>query len=412
MDALPKRVIFDTNVLLTEPTVLLSEPDAQIIIPETVLGELDKLKTARVDPDLRFRGREVSRLIFELADGGSLIEGITLPDGGSLRVQPFDPTGLRLPDGFSTKTPDDKILATAYLLSNDEESAKSETVLVTNDLNLLLKAQTYGIAVQQYGKGNDVSFGKRYIVRPFQRYRVPLTILGVSLAVFAAVLLVANAAGLLSQDRGDLSLSSEVRSLLTASQEDAFNALVALKNDPQDAGALQTLGNFYYDRSDGARVDGDLGAMITDAKTGISYYERYLAYQPSDLEARNNMATLYFYSGDTDRAIQEVARVLEEKPNDVTGNLNLGTYYLFGRRDLEAAKIQMEKVVSLTEHDNSQRLALQRARDALVQIEHEMASAEGTETVGAIGSGADSEAGARTRAGAEEASTEGAGELQ
>jgi hypothetical protein len=60
--------------------------------------------------------------------------------------------------------------------------------MVTNDLNMLLKAQTYGLEVERYADGPDGGFAKRYIIRPFQRYRVPLGILGTSLAVFAAII--------------------------------------------------------------------------------------------------------------------------------------------------------------------------------------------------------------------------------
>ena len=108
-----KIVVLDTNVLLADPQSLLSFPRAEVVIPETVLGELDKLKTARVDPDLRFRGREVSRLLFEFSEEGSLTEGVDLPEGGRLRVAPFD-SSVSLPDGVGTRNADDRILATVY----------------------------------------------------------------------------------------------------------------------------------------------------------------------------------------------------------------------------------------------------------------------------------------------------------
>ena len=75
---MPDVVVLDTNVLLADPTVLLSFPRSDVVIPETVLGELDKLKTARVDPDLRFRGREISRILFDLSEEGSLVDGVEL----------------------------------------------------------------------------------------------------------------------------------------------------------------------------------------------------------------------------------------------------------------------------------------------------------------------------------------------
>ena len=108
-----KVVVLDTNVLLADPQALLSFPRAEVVIPETVLGELDKLKTSRVDADLRFRGREVSRLLFEFSEEGSLTEGVDLPEGGRLRVAPFD-SSTPLPEGVGTRNADDRILATVY----------------------------------------------------------------------------------------------------------------------------------------------------------------------------------------------------------------------------------------------------------------------------------------------------------
>src|SRR5512139_2239332 len=103
-----KIYVLDTNVLLADPGVILSFPDAEVVIPETVLAELDKLKTSRVDPDLRFRGREVSRVLFDLSEQGSLTEGVPLPDGGTLRVATED-NGM--PEGLSARNADDRILA-------------------------------------------------------------------------------------------------------------------------------------------------------------------------------------------------------------------------------------------------------------------------------------------------------------
>ena len=182
-------LVLDTNVLLADPTAILSFPRADVVIPETVLGELDKLKTARVDPDLRFRGREVSRILFDLSEEGSLVDGVDLPDGGRLRVAPFEPD-TDLPAGMQTRNADDRILAAIYQM-RAAYGPDSEVTLVTNDLNMLLKAQTLGISVRRHGDGVEGGFARRYVIRPFQRYRVPLTILAVAIAVFGGVVWIA-----------------------------------------------------------------------------------------------------------------------------------------------------------------------------------------------------------------------------
>jgi len=376
-------VIFDTNVLLTKPTALLEYKDAEIVIPEIVLSELDKLKVARVDADLKFRGREVSRLMFDLAEDGSLIDGVNLPEGGRLRVVPLDISGIPLPDGFTTRSSDDKILATAYLLKNHPElrgkavGSNCTIKLVTNDLNLLLKAQTYDIEVEQYGSGDDVSFSKRYIVRPFQRYRVPLMILAIALAVFLAVLLVAWSAGIFFRDEdgrnsAGTALNTAQRALLTTEQENAFNALESLRTNPDDLGALRILGNFFFDRVEMGRTIGDQPAVVRDARSGIDYFERYHRINPDDLDVANDLATLHFRAGNIDRAIQIAESVLNQEPDNVAANLNLGTLYGI-QRDFDQARIRMERVLELTQNSTSpqMQIAFQTALQTLDFIDLE-----------------------------------------
>ena len=97
-------------------------------------------------------------------------------------------------------------------------------------------------------------------------------------------------------------------------------------------------------------------------------------------DARADMASLLYYSGQTDRAIQEVGRVLEAQPEHINGNFNLGIFYWRGRRDLQAARDQMEQVIRLTEGGDTQAHVIQeQARVILTQITAEQ-SGETTET--------------------------------
>ncbi|MCL2492280.1 MAG: PIN domain-containing protein [Coriobacteriia bacterium] len=363
-----KTVVFDTNVLLTDPNVLFEYENADIVIPETVLSELDKLKTARVDPDLRFRGREVSRLIFELAEGQSLIEGVEIGDGSTLRVAPLEFGSNKLPEGFTTKSADERILATAYLTEH-ELPEDAEFVLVTNDLNMLLKAQALELPVKQFGTGNDVSFAKRYVLRPFQRYRVPLTILALAVAVFGAVAYVSLR--MVENNASHTPSSAEFRNLLTADQKEAYNDLIALQQNASDEKALLGLAKFFSDRAEQNGDMGDRVAMINDAKEGITYFERYLGYVPSDIDARAEMSKLFFYTGDTDRAIQEVAQVLEVNANHVEANFWLGVFYWQGRQDTQAAIDQFERVEELTKGNDAWHVLYEQARLIIQELKNE-----------------------------------------
>jgi hypothetical protein len=358
-----KIVVLDTNVLLADPQSLLSFPRTEVVIPETVLGELDKLKTARVDPDLRFRGREVSRLLFEFSEEGSLTEGVDLPENGSLRVVPFD-SSATLPEGVGTRNADDRILATVYQVLQ-AAGPDAEVTLVTNDLNMLLKAQTLGITVERHGLGEEGGWTRRWIVRPFQRYKIPLGILALAFAVFVAVILVAIFS---PRTSGTNQLPTEFKSILSADQQAALDALVILQTRPNDPEALLKMGNFYYGANTAALQTNPVLALDY-GRQGIRYYQRYLKISPQDNDATADFASLLFYTGQTDRAIQEVSAVLARDPNHLNANYNLGIFYGQGRQDYAAAIAQMKKVITLTQNDPNQHIILSQANATLEQLQ-------------------------------------------
>lgn len=364
-----KKVVLDTNVLLADPNALLGFSGVDVIIPEAVLGELDKLKTARVDPDLRFRGREVSRMLFELSEDGSLIDGVDLPDGGTLRVAPL-PENAGLPDGISLRQTDDKILATAFQVCSANPDC--EITLITNDLNMLLKAQTMGVPVQRHDGGVEASFARRFIIRPFQRYKVPLGILAIALAVFAAIVVIL----VMSRPAtGNVAaLPPEFKQLLTPAQQNAFDSLIQLQTSPNDPEALLAMGNFYFNLTEQSRISNDPAGQLRWAQPGIRYYQRYLTISAEDNDARADFATMLFYAGQTDRSIQEIGKVLSRDSNHVNANFNYGIILLNGRRDLEEARAQFEKVAELTEGDADQALPNQQAKRLVEQITSEIGS--------------------------------------
>jgi tetratricopeptide (TPR) repeat protein len=360
-----RTVVLDTNVLLADPGSIFAFPDAEIIIPETVLGELDKLKTSRVDPDLRFRGREVSRMLFELSEQDSLIEGVELPDGGTLRVVPYSPDGPT-PEGLSGRNADDRILGVAYQVCETE--CEGGLTVITNDLNMLLKAQTLGLEVERHGDGVEGSWARRYILRPAQRYRVPLAILGISLAAFAAILTVAIWAPGVNQNQA--AIPQEFRDLLSPQQTEALDFLVTLEEDPANADALLGMANLYFDVRD---QTGDLA----HARLAEGYYERYLEVEGDDADARTDLAASYFYSGRTDQAIQEIDRVLREEPDHLQANFNLGIFYWRGREDLPGALSQFEKVIVIAEDssDPHSNVIAEQAAGNATELREEAAAA-------------------------------------
>lgn len=360
-----KTVVLDTNVLLADPQAILAFPDAEVVIPETVLGELDKVKTSRVDAELRFRGREVSRMLFELSEDGSLIEGVDLPDGGRLRVVPVD-TDTPMPEGLTPRNADDRILAVAIQLCGAD--CPDGLVMVTNDLNMLLKAQTYGVEVKRYADGPDGSFAKRFIIRPFQRYRVPLGILGTSLAIFAAIVFT-TIWGPGAREAIPTAVPVEFRDQLPVAQQRILDYLTMLERDETDLDTRLALANLYFE----LRLStGD----VRYSSLAIRHYERYLDFQPTDANVRADLAASYFYTGQTDRAIQEATRILEQDGEHIQAIFNLGVFYWRGREDFPAAATQFQRVIELTaEGDAASEQAHQEATAALEQVRQEATAA-------------------------------------
>jgi len=333
-----RTVVLDTNVLLSDPDSLLTYPDAEVLIPETVLGEIDKLKTGRADADLRFRGREVSRMLFELSETGDMLAGVDLPGGGTLRIAPLN-TDLPLPNTLNTRNADDRILAVALQAC---EGGCEDLTLVTNDLNMLLKAQALGLKVVHRENTADGSWAKRHIAVPFQRYRIPLTILAIAVAVFAAVIAFAvYSSSLVQQKPQYTTVPDEFRDMLSTDQRSLLDGLVTLQAKSSDSDALKQVANAYYNLHDQT-------SNIAYAQKAIDYFTRYLKIHPTDADARTDMAALYFYTGSTDRAIQEATTVLKNNPDHVQANFNLGIFYWRGRKDYRAAVSQFTKVEQLT----------------------------------------------------------------
>lgn len=156
-----KQFVLDTNVLLADPSSLWQFGAHDVIIAITVLEELDRFKQ-----ELSVRGvnaRTVLRYLDVLAGGGDLQAGISLADfhptatnspatlaapaRGHLKIL-LDPQTM--PGGLAD-TADHRILALALTLqATARDGAGAAVVLVSNDVNLRIKARVSGVMSEEY----------------------------------------------------------------------------------------------------------------------------------------------------------------------------------------------------------------------------------------------------------------------
>lgn len=151
-----RTFVLDTNVLLYDPNSLFVFKEHELVIPITVIEEIDRFKK-----DLNETGRNarhVSRHLDALRAQGSLASGVPLPGGGTLRVE-ISTGGFALPQGFSRDTNDALILNAVLVLARGREPGR--VVFVTRDTNMRLKADALGIGAEDYEHAH-IEFDEQY----------------------------------------------------------------------------------------------------------------------------------------------------------------------------------------------------------------------------------------------------------
>ena len=143
-----KTYVLDTNVILHSAQSLNAFEDNEVVIPMTVIEELDKFK--RNQDELGRNTRQAIRQIDALRQKGSLAKGVKLDNApnprkcGSLRVMVSEG---RLSGSSDMNVPDNRILNVAKMLMERE---KHPVIFITKDLNLRLKADALGIPVEDF----------------------------------------------------------------------------------------------------------------------------------------------------------------------------------------------------------------------------------------------------------------------
>jgi PhoH-like ATPase len=157
MAARKKIYVLDTNVILHDYRSIYSFEEHDVVIPITVLEELDKFK--RGDSLINFQAREFTRELDSIAGDDLFSKGIKLGKG---RGRLFIETGKEFSDemkkSFSENIPDHRILAiTDYLKKNKKGR---QVKLVSKDINLRMKAKSLGIVAEDYRRDQirDIDF--------------------------------------------------------------------------------------------------------------------------------------------------------------------------------------------------------------------------------------------------------------
>ena len=139
-----KIFVLDTNVILHDATCIQHFDDNEVVIPISVLEELDQFK--RGNEQIHFNARDFLRRLDELSinpDDGDLKNL-----NGKIKVVINHNWHPDVEATFNDDCPDHRIINCAFKLH--EENPSQTLILVSKDTNMRLKARSLGLLAEDY----------------------------------------------------------------------------------------------------------------------------------------------------------------------------------------------------------------------------------------------------------------------
>jgi PhoH-like ATPase len=139
-----KSFVLDTNVLLHNPNAIYSFAEHTVVIPFTVIEELDKFKTSSDKKGVH--ARQILRELDQLYKKGALKAGAKMKQGGTLRIM-FSPTEPPHPD-LDWSRNDNHIIGIAWMLQQEGQ----QVFFISKDINARIKSEVLGVQAEDYEK--------------------------------------------------------------------------------------------------------------------------------------------------------------------------------------------------------------------------------------------------------------------
>ena len=124
----------------------------------------------------------------------------------------------------------------------------------------------------------------------------------------------------------------------------------AAEKDPRSAAPRAQLGDLYFNAE---RFD-----------DSIKWYEQALALTPDDVRISSQLAMAFYYTNQTDRALQQLERSVKMNPKHAEAWLNLGFVRAFGKQDLTGAEQAWQQAMKIAP-DGPEGQAARRAIESL-----------------------------------------------
>ncbi|MGL4473008.1 MAG: PhoH family protein [Shewanella sp.] len=171
-----KLFVLDTNVLLHEPLAIYSFQEHDVMVPMTVLEELDNIKDRKSDVsrDARVAIRALESILGGSVTPEDIISGVPLPlrEGhedavGTLAIFPDHKIAYTIGD-LPGDNNDNRIINTALHLQRQFQPR--QVILVTKDINMRLKAKGAGMERVEDYRTDQLIDDIRFLSKGFHQF--------------------------------------------------------------------------------------------------------------------------------------------------------------------------------------------------------------------------------------------------
>ncbi len=142
-----KTFVLDTNVILHDSTCISQFQEHDIVIPITVIEELDHFK--RGSQVINLNAREFARRLDSLTGSALFNGGVPMGKGrGKVSIALSRGLSDEIREIFKEDNPDHRILSTALEVKKKKQN--DSVVLISKDVNLRMKAKAVGVLAEDY----------------------------------------------------------------------------------------------------------------------------------------------------------------------------------------------------------------------------------------------------------------------
>jgi PhoH-like ATPase len=155
-----KIFVLDTSVIIYDHTAIRNFAEHDVVIPITVLEELDNFKKG--NDSKNFSAREFTRYIDKISGKNTLQNWTSIngPTRGSFKIEMNSGSKINAEKIFDDRKADHRILNTALYTAENNPGRK--VILVTKDINLRIKAKSLSLMAEDYETGKIKTIDELY----------------------------------------------------------------------------------------------------------------------------------------------------------------------------------------------------------------------------------------------------------